>query len=710
LVLAQWVNPRLNHVVKFAGMGLQSKFVIALLVSAALPFLIALAVFETSGFRYFMDERGRFHHMEAANLVRALDEEADNHGEMLQIWLTAEPALDEFISGKNREASALDRDELARQTRMLDELWPSLPNDDPRLSEVLRNPGARSLQRYLELNSEVAEVLATDAHGRLIAATGKSTDFEQADENWWHEGKALGVRERWTDILRFDASSGVFSQDVVLPMHDNGAFAGVVKISVDVSSLFSRLGSHKIHASERWEIVLADGWILASSEKGFVPLANRIPEHTRNDILRDGRGWILTQDDAGQAWLTGFAALESSEDGHGAHVLFSSLRDDVVEPLQTRFLQIGAVAITFLALCTIAGYRLLRHDVLRPLEALGRAARSISGTARIHPPLSLDMEEIRKQRETAIRDLDVISTIRTGDEIESLSADFAVMSERVLRYHSELEAEVAAKTSVIHDELELARQFQTALLPSRYPEVPPDAAPNPLRLRFAHFYQPAFSVGGDFFDLIELDENRAGILIADVMGHGARSALVTAILRALVRNHTMEAGDPGAFLTEINHHLHEVISRSGQTLFVTAFLLVLDTRLATATWSVAGHPAPLRVRRGSGKLPEPLWNEPHHQPALGLSTRAVYQTHESGLHAGDVFLLYTDGVFEAENPEGGIFGVDRLARSFDEALDGPMAAMPAKIVCDVTAFQRRQNYDDDVCIVAVEAVSRKASA
>ena len=153
--------------------------------------------------------------------------------------------------------------------------------------------------------------------------------------------------------------------------------------------------------------------------------------------------------------------------------------------------------------------------------------------------------------------------------------------------------------------------------------------------------------------------------------------------------------------------MHEVISRSGQTLFVTAFLLVLDTRLATAKWLVAGHPAPLRVRRGSGKLPVPLWNEPHHQPALGLSTKAVYQTHESGLRAGDVFLIFTDGAFEAENPDGVPFGVERLARSFDEALDGPMAAMPAKIVCDVTAFQRRQNYDDDVCIVAVEAVSGK---
>lgn len=695
---------------KFVGVGLQGKFIIALLVSAALPFLISLAVFETSGFRYFMDERGRFHHMEAANLVHALDEATDSHGGMLQIWLAAEPALSDYVSVKNLESAGIPADEMARKTRMLDELWASLPNDDPRLREVLRNAGAQSLMHYRKMNPEVAEILVTDAYGRLIAATGKSTDFDQADENWWREGKSLGELGRWTDILRFDASSGVFSQDIVLPLHENGAFAGVVKISVDVSSLFSRLGNQKIDDSERWEFVLADGWILASAEKGFVSTSDRIPEDTRQDILQDGKGWILTQDEKGKSWLTGFAALESSEDTHGAYILFSSPRDDVVAPLQKGFLQVGAVAIGFFALCTLAGYWLIQHDMLRPLDALGRASRSISATARFHPPMSLDMEEIRKQREAAIRELDSIGNIRTGDEIESLAGDFAVMSERLLRYHSELEADVRAKTSVIHDELELARQFQTALLPSCYPDVPPVTVPNPLRLRFAHFYQPAFDVGGDFFDLIELDEHRAGILIADVMGHGARSALVTAILRALVRNHTTQAGDPGVFLTEINQHLHEVISRSGQTLFVTAFLLVLDTRLATATWSVAGHPAPLRVRRGGGKLPEPLWREPHHQPALGLSTKAVYQTHETSLHAGDVFLLFTDGAFEAENPEGVMFGVERLAHSFDEALDGPMAAMPAKIVCDVSTFQHRHNYDDDVCIVAVEAVSGRAGA
>jgi serine phosphatase RsbU (regulator of sigma subunit) len=180
---------------------------------------------------------------------------------------------------------------------------------------------------------------------------------------------------------------------------------------------------------------------------------------------------------------------------------------------------------------------------------------------------------------------------------------------------------------------------------------------------------------------------------------------VTAILRALVRNHAASAGVPGDFLGILNRELHEVIERSGQTLFVTAFFMVLDTREASVTWAVAGHPAPLRARRSNGNPPQPLWREARHQPALGLLADAAYQSVESPIRAGDVFLLYTDGVVESENLAGTHFGLPRLLRTFDEALDGPLAAMPAKIVCEVASFQKRRHHDDDVCVVAVEVTA-----
>jgi phosphoserine phosphatase RsbU/P len=684
-------------------MGLQGKFVIVLLVSAALPFLAGLAVFETSGFRHLLNERGKFHQMEAINLADDLDHEAGELGEVLQTWLIADPALLQLVAQKNREAAQLQPGDLARETWKTEELWPSLMPSDTRLHEVLSNPGAESLHRFSEVQPEVAEVLVTDERGRLIAATGKSTDFDQSDEEWWKQGAALAKGKRWSDVLRYDASSKVFALDVVMPLHNEGVVAGVVKISMDVTSVFKKVGRSSLSNGTRWEVVLADGRILARSGSGTIPLESRVPAHTRGILQRKSAGWFLDHDQ-NEDCMTGFAAIGPVNGMPSGYVLFSSPCESVVGPLKKRFLQIGGVAAVLLVLCTLAGFHLVRRGILQPLSALRNAARSVAATAGLHwPPRAISHVA---DLEPTDQHLDKISRIRTGDEIEALAGDLGVMSRRVLSYQRELEAEVTSKTSVIQEELELARQFQHALMPAKYPEIPPETVCNPLRLKFAHFYQPAFTVGGDFFDLIEMDENRAGVLIADVMGHGARSALVTAILRALVRNHTGDAGNPGVFLSDLNRHLHEIIKRSGQTLFVTAFFLVLDTRECRASWAVAGHPAPLRVRRGSGNEPAPLWEEPHRQPALGLLSEAEFQTHESELHAGDVFLLFTDGASEAEDPAGEIFGIKRLAASFDQALDGPMAAMPAKIVCDISAFHRRQAYEDDVCIVTVEAVGR----
>lgn len=690
---------------RFGRLGLRGKLIVALLLAAALPFLMGLGLFETTGFWHLLAERGKLHQLQAQAMAQALTQASAAQGQSLRTWLTADPAIRGVAAASNRQAAGRKPQEIARETQHLDEIWTSLPATDPLLVAVLENPGSASLRQYRALYPEVAEVLATDALGQLVAASGKSSDFNQADEQWWQKGATLKPGGRWIDVLRFDASSGVFSLDVVMPLHEGGTIAGVVKMSVDVTSLFAALAVVGEEPGEHWEIALPNGSILASSKSGFEPLKERLSEQTRETLRHNPTGWALVRDETGEARMTGFVGMGMPGQPPNAHVLFSSPRDAVVAPLHRSLWIIGLGATAVLTLCALGGFALIRRNLLRPLSALSRAACSISVTARLHPSASDDELKIKQLRDQAETNLAIIQTIRTGDEVEALAQDFAVMTTRILDYHRELEAEVAAKTAVIHEDLEMAREFQIALLPSHYPEVPPATIHNPLRLQFAHFYQPASTVGGDFFDLIELDDNRAGILIADVMGHGARSALVTAILRALVRNHSAVAADPGLFLTELNHHLREVISRSGQTLFVTAFFLVLDTHHGRASWAVAGHPPPLRVRRGSGKAPQPLWTESPHQPALGLIADAVFQTTESTLKSDDVFLLYTDGVIEAENPAGETFGIDRMSASLDEALDGPMAAMPAKIVCDVTAFQKRRHYDDDVCLVAVEAMS-----
>ncbi len=695
---------------KWRGLGLQKKFLVALLIAAALPFLVGLVVFETIGYRHLLAERGNYHFVEALNLARFVDQEATMEGGQLRTWFNADPTLIRFVNSKNQELIGRSPDEISQETRRLEEIWNSLPADDPQLLAVLKNPGSDNLAKYQALHPDAAEILATDAKGRLVAATGKASDVDQADEAWWQKGASLPKNSQWIDILRFDASSGVFSIDVIVPLYDGDSFQGVAKMSDDVTSLFSRLGLESKCTSELWQIVLPDGQILASSDSESASMQHRLPAETITDLRGKSEGWTVALDRNREPRMMGFVSLRQDEWQPSGFVIFSSLRDDVVAPLRKNFLWLGVIGAALLTVCLLVGFHLIRRRILLPLAELSKSARSISAIARLRQSPHHDELKLREQHAQAEIDLQTIQAIRTGDEIEVLAGDLAVMTSRVLRYQRELETEVAAKTSVIREDLEMAREFQNALLPSHYPEIPPAAVQNPLHLKFAHFYQPASTVGGDFFDLIELDDNRAAILIADVMGHGARSALVTAILRSLVRNHADGAKDPGEFLTEINQHLTEVISRSGQTLFVTAFFLILDTREAKASWAVAGHPSPLRVHRGSGKSPQPLWTEPPHQPALGLLANAEYRTSESALRPGDVFLLFTDGAVEAENPAGEIFGMKRLAAIFDEALDGPMAAMPAKIVCEVTSFQKRRNYDDDVCLVAVEAAHAPSNA
>ena len=694
---------------RLGGLGLKGKFVVALLVAAALPFVVGLAVFESNGYQHLLAERGKLHEMEALTLVRAIEQASTCQGETLATWIKADPRLSEWVDSVNEGLLTRSPDEISESTRRLDESWSSIAATEPGVAGVLENDGSASLREFQALHPEVAEVLVTDRLGRLAAATGKASDFNQADEEWWTIGMGLADRRFWTDSLKFDDSADVFSLDVVLALHRNGESTGAVKMSVNVTSLFRRLGFDGEAKGERWEIALPDGRILASSRSGFETLSESLPSEALESIRRFPRGWLEAIETGGEARLIGHVALGMTQGTPNAYVLFSSSRDEVVGPLQRNFLQIGIAAAALLTVCTLVGFQLIRSNILLPLETLGRAARSLAATA-TQTNGRQDEIQMAEEHEKAESDWLTIQNIRTGDEIEALSSDFAVMGSRVLAYHRELEAEVAAKTSVIREDLELAREFQNSLMPTEYPEFPARAASTPLRLQFAHFYQPATTVGGDFFDLIEVDENRAGVLIADVMGHGARSALITAILRVLVRNHSHKTDDPGLFLSDLNRHLLDVISRSGQTLFVTAFFLILDTFHGRARWAVAGHPAPLRVKRGSGKSPEPLWTEPQHQPALGLIEEAKFRTHESVMKPGDVFLLFTDGALEAENSAGETFGIERLIRSFDQALDGPMAAMPAKIVCDVTAFQRRRNYDDDVCLVAVEALSAVENA
>ena len=238
-------------------------------------------------------------------------------------------------------------------------------------------------------------------------------------------------------------------------------------------------------------------------------------------------------------------------------------------------------------------------------------------------------------------------------------------------------------------------------MPSSFPQVPSEPASAPISLDFRHLYRPAHSVGGDFFDVVKLDDQRAGVFIADVMGHGARSALVTAILRTLLQNLAAESSDPARFLSELNSHFHSVIRNSGETIFVSAFYLVVDTRTATARYASAGHPSPFVANRKTGDVRQ-LIPMLQRNPALGILPRAKYDQWEEPVKAGDVFVLFTDGVHEAYNETGEEFGLTRLQDVIRAQLRSNGVDFPTAIVAAQQTFIAPAQAADDICIVALE--------
>jgi serine phosphatase RsbU (regulator of sigma subunit) len=273
------------------------------------------------------------------------------------------------------------------------------------------------------------------------------------------------------------------------------------------------------------------------------------------------------------------------------------------------------------------------------------------------------------------------------------------LEEQVARYTAELRE----KNAQMETDLNMARELQQALLPHQYPVFPRTSAPKESCLRFCHCYHPTTAVGGDFFDVLPLSDSEAGVFICDVMGHGVRAALVTAIVRALVEELTPMAGDPGQFLTQINRDLLRILKQTRMPLFASAFYLVADVNHGEVRYSNAGHPAPLYVRRSAGAV-EPMRDAVSRPgPALGVFEDSVYSACQRMLAAGDLVVLFTDGLYEVAGANDEEYGQERLLEAVRKRMDLPPAQLFDELLAEVQRFSGGKEFVDDVCLVGMEA-------
>jgi sigma-B regulation protein RsbU (phosphoserine phosphatase) len=284
--------------------------------------------------------------------------------------------------------------------------------------------------------------------------------------------------------------------------------------------------------------------------------------------------------------------------------------------------------------------------------------------------------------------------------------------ERIRRANTLLAAsqrELRGKNLQMEEDLKMAKEVQTAMLPQQYPEFPLSAAAPESALEFCHRYLPTSAVGGDFFTVSALSDREASVFICDVAGHGVRSALVTAMIRALLEELKSLAGEPGQFLTKLNRDLHAILKHAGTPLLTTAFYLVADWRNGVMRYTNAGHPKPLHLRRVAGRV-EPLANASgRSQPALGLLEAASYQTTEVRLAPRDLVMMFTDGLYEVQNAEQALYSQAMLISGVQQRIQLPMSQLFDNLIKEIREFSADGRFADDVCLVGME-VARIESA
>lgn len=238
----------------------------------------------------------------------------------------------------------------------------------------------------------------------------------------------------------------------------------------------------------------------------------------------------------------------------------------------------------------------------------------------------------------------------------------------------------------IREDLDEARGFQRLILPT----LPTDA-----RVGFAALYRPTAEVGGDIYDVFELEPGTFRVFVADARGHGVQAALRTMLLKSEYERVRREPAGPAAVLEQLNSRI--CIRYPGMHLQCTAacFDVVTDGKGgARVIYAAAAHPPFLHITSAGSR--ELILSGPH----LGVLPEVSVESAEVYVARGERFIAYTDGIYEQPGPKGEMYGVDRMGA--DMTLDVPLDDVPSRMLAALETFAGSQPLVDDITLVAIE--------
>lgn len=625
--------------------------------------------------------------MQARDVERALRSTVAS--QVVPVWASAMPLAthDETSAGRYfRQIDATRREPLAISLSALS------MHVAPGVSADAVTDDARRLATltplFRELRVSASELLYwqyasldNGLHASYPAHGGYPDDYDPRERPWYARQRERGTLD-WSPP-HIDVSTRLTMVSATMPLHDaSGRFIGVTGIDVRVTSLLSslRLPQH-IAGTSRVLLTAFDAngdiQVIARNdhtERGGdwqeVRAVERLGLDRAGDLavlqadMRAGNNGLRTVAANGERYICVYRRLGDD----GLYLMFLVASRAATRPAQdaadyalttTRRQQDALLLIACLiaVLVGVLSFAAARA-VTGPIETLERAVSAVADgdfTARVD--------------------------ITTGDELEALGDSFNAMIPR-------LEAHTRVQES-----LALAREVQQQLLPS--------AAPRFDGLDVAGLSQYCDETGGDYYDYLDLREagrHALGAVIGDVSGHGIAAALLMATARALLHGAATAATTPAEMIADLNRLLAADV-RPGH--FLTLFALVIDLDRREFSWSSAGHDAGLWWQATSGTVAELGGDD----IPLGIDRSWQFQPSRSAaFEVGDVVMLTTDGLWEAQAADGERFGKPRLRELLREFHAAPAEQIARHVLAAVTRFRGSAAQRDDMTVVVIRVV------
>ena len=237
----------------------------------------------------------------------------------------------------------------------------------------------------------------------------------------------------------------------------------------------------------------------------------------------------------------------------------------------------------------------------------------------------------------------------------------------------------------------IARQIQHSLLPQTLPWFP--------EVDLAGFNHPALDIGGDYYDVIQIDKNHIGLVIADVSGKGIGGALMMAVCRSVLQANAQNEYDPSNMLSSLNKTLSVNLA---EDMFISMLYMVLNTQTHLLSYARAGHEAPLILHKNSDQINR----EKTAGIAIGLvdtpTFSSITETTNIQLKSGDLIVTYTDGITEAMNGKNEEWGLLELIESIKKHREDDVSDLLKNIESDVLSFVGNVPQYDDMTMLAIK--------